>query len=125
MNEITMSFGGYLTRLREGRGMTLRRMAQELEVSPPFISDVEKDRCAPLTADRIEAVSMILHLMPDEKTALYDLAGKQRDTVAPDLPEYIKGKAYVSVALRTARDLDADEADWLAFVERLKKKREG
>jgi len=125
MNEITMSFGGYLTKLREGRGMTLRRMAQELEVSPPFISDVEKDRCAPLTADRIETVSMILHLTPDEKTALYDLAGKQRDTVAPDLPEYIKGKAYVSVALRTARDLDADEADWLAFVERLKKKREG
>ena len=53
---------------------------------------------------------------------MFNLAGEKRDTIAPDLPEYIKPRDYVSVALRTARDLDADEADWMKFVEDLKKK---
>ena len=54
---------------------------------------------------------------------MYDIVGKQKDGVAPDLPEYIKGKEYVSVALRTARDLGAGEADWHKFVEELKKRK--
>ena len=30
---------------------------------------------------------------------------------------------YVSVALRTARDLDAGEAEWQKFIEELKKQK--
>ena len=60
----------------------------------------------------------------DEKTAMFDLVGRQRNTVAPDLPDYIMGRDYVAAALRTARDLNAGEAEWLKFVEDLKK-REG
>ena len=66
----------------------------------------------------------MLKFYTDEKTAMYDLVGRQRNTVAPDLPEYIIGRDYVAAALRTARDLNAGEAEWLRFVEELKK-REG
>jgi len=45
-----------------------------------------------------------------------------RNTVVPDLPEYV-GKDYVSCALRKARDLGAGEAEWLKFVEKLKKRK--
>jgi hypothetical protein len=55
---------------------------------------------------------------------MFDLAGKKRDTVAPDLPDYIMDHDYVSAALRTARDLGAGEEEWNKFVEDLKK-REG
>ncbi|MEG1926348.1 MAG: XRE family transcriptional regulator [Ruthenibacterium sp.] len=64
-----------------------------------------------------------LNLNKEEKAAMYDLVGKQRDSVAPDLPKYIKERDYVSAALRTARDLDAGEAEWLQFVEELKKRK--
>lgn len=54
---------------------------------------------------------------------MLDLAGKKRNAVAPDLPEYIMQRDYVSAALRTARDLDAGEEEWQRFVEELKKRK--
>ena len=118
------NFGEYLAALREDRDFTLRELARHLGVSAPFLSDVEKNRSAPLTKDRLDKVAEVLHLNTDEKTTMFDLVGRQRNTVAPDLPEYIMGRDYVAAALRTARDLNAGEAEWLKFVEELKK-REG
>lgn len=118
------NFGAFLTAKREEHDLTLREMARQIGVSAPFLSDVEKGRTAPLTKDRLDKVAEILHLDVDERTAMFDLVGRQRNTVAPDLPEYIMGRDYVAAALRTARDLNAGEAEWLKFVEELKK-REG
>ena len=118
------NFGEYLAALREDRDFTLRELARQLGVSAPFLSDVEKNRSAPLTKDRLDKVAEVLHLNTGEKTTMFDLVGRQRNTVAPDLPEYIMGRDYVAAALRTARDLNAGEAEWLKFVEELKK-REG
>ena len=56
-----------------------------------------------------------------EKAEMYDIVGKQRNSVAPDLLDYIKDRDYVSVALRTARDLNASEKEWQQFIEELKK----
>ena len=118
------NFGELLAALREEHDFTLRELARQLGVSAPFLSDVEKNRSAPLTKDRLDKVAEILHLNTDEKTAMFDLVGRQHNTVAPDLPDYIMGRDYVAAALRTARDLNAGEAEWLKFVEDLKK-REG
>ena len=118
------NFGELLAALREEHDFTLRELARQLGVSAPFLSDVEKNRSAPLTKDRLDKVAEILHLNTDEKTAMFDLVGRQRNTVAPDLPDYIMGRDYVAAALRTARDLNAGEAEWLKFVEDFKK-REG
>ncbi|MEG2596531.1 MAG: helix-turn-helix transcriptional regulator [Ruthenibacterium sp.] len=123
MSQMYDNFGKFLTEKREERAITMREFARRLGVSAPFLSDVEKDRCAPLTADRLETAADILNLNKEEKAAMYDLVGKQRDSVAPDLPKYIKERDYVSAALRTARDLDAGEAEWLQFVEELKKRK--
>ena len=116
------NFGEFLSSMREEKDITLREMARKLGVSAPFLSDVEKNRCAPLTAERLEKVAGILGLSTSEKADMYDLVGRQRDIVAPDLPDYIKSREYVSVALRTARDMDAGEAEWQEFVERLRRK---
>lgn len=118
------NFGEFLTAKREERDLTMREMARQMGVSAPFLSDVEKNRTAPLTKDRLDKVAEILHLDTDERTAMFDLVGRQRNTVAPDLPDYIMGRDYVAAALRTARDLNVGEEEWLKFVEELKK-REG
>ena len=59
----------------------------------------------------------------NENAQMLDLAGKKRNAVAPDLPEYIMERDYVSAALRTARDLDAGEEEWNQFVEELRKRK--
>ena len=117
------SFGEVLHQLREKKDVTLRELARKINVSAPFLSDVEKGRRAPLTAERLEAVVLALNLDKDEERELYDAAGKQRKTIAPDLPDYIMEHEYVSAALRTARDLDAGEEEWQQFIEDLKKRR--
>ena len=118
-----MSFGWYLAHLREEKDITLRELARQIGVSAPFLSDVEKNRRAPLTADRLDQVAMVLGLSDDEKTKMYNLAGKQRNAVPPDLPDYIIERDYVSAALRTARDLNAGEEEWQRFIDELKKRK--
>lgn len=117
------SFGEVLHLLREKKDVTLRELARKINVSAPFLSDVEKGRRAPLTTERLDAVVLALNLNKEEERELYDAAGRQRKTIAPDLPDYIMEHEYVSAALRTARDLDAGEDEWQQFIEDLKKRR--
>ncbi len=123
MSSIYLNFGDFIAKKREERRITLREMARQLEVSAPFLSDVEKDRRNPFDHDRLERTAGILDLNKHEREIMYDLAGKRRNSVAPDLPEYIMERDYVSAALRTARDLGAGEYEWLQFVEELKKRK--
>ena len=114
-------FGTFLNDKRKERDISMRELARQLGISAPFLSNVEKNRCAPLTAERLEKVALILNMNSVEKAEMYDIVGKQRNSVAPDLLEYIMGRDYVSVALRTARDLNASEKEWQQFIEELKK----
>ena len=117
------NFGEFLQKKREAKQITLRKMAEMLKMSAPYLSDIEKGRRNPPEMDKLDQIALILLLSDEERTVMLDLAGKMRNTVAPDLPEYIMERDYVSAALRTARDLDASEADWLRFVEELKQRK--
>ena len=117
------NFGAFLQRKREEKRITLRKMAELLGFSAPFLSDVEKDRRNPPELSKLEHIAEILGLSYEEKQTMFNLAGKKRDSVAPDLREYIMSRDYVSAALRTARDLDAGEEEWLQFVRELKERK--
>ena len=93
------------------------------KVSAPFLTDVEKDRRNPFDMEKLTQLAQILNLSKEENAQMLDLAGKKRNAVAPDLPEYIMERDYVSAALRTARDLDAGEEEWNQFVEELRKRK--
>jgi transcriptional regulator with XRE-family HTH domain len=123
MNTQNLTFGEFLQRKREEKQITLRKMAEKLHMSAPYLSDIEKGRRNPPEMEKLELIANILLLTDEEKSAMLDLAGKMRNSVAPDLPEYIMGRDYVSAALRTARDLDAGEAEWMRFVDELKKRK--
>ena len=123
MNTQYQNFGEFLQRKRTEKQITLRKMAEMIGITAPYLPDIEKDRRNPPEIEKLELISQILMLNDEDKTTMYDLAGKKRNSVAPDLPDYIMEHDYVSAALRTARDLDASEADWLKFVEELKQRK--
>ncbi|WP_286161268.1 helix-turn-helix transcriptional regulator [Clostridium sp. KNHs214] len=123
MSKKYLNFGDFITQKREEKQITLREMAKKLGITPPYLSDVEKDRRNPFDLEKLEILANILMLSEEDKTIMLDLAGKKRNEVAPDLPEYIMERDYVSAALRTARDLDAGEEEWLEFVKELKKRK--
>ena len=123
MNTQYQNFGEFLQRKRTEKQITLRKMAEMIGITAPDLTDIEKDRRTPPEMEKLELISQILMLNDEDKTTMYDLAGKKRNSVAPDLPDYIMEHDYVSAALRTARDLDASEADWLKFVEELRQRK--
>ena len=117
------NFGNFINMKRLERKITLREMARRLDCSAAFLSDVEKDRRNPFDMKKLELLSGILVLSEKEKMEMFDLAGKKRKSVAPDLPEYIMDNDFVGAALRTARDLGAGEAEWKKFVDELKQRK--
>lgn len=117
------NFGEFISQKRVEKQITLRKMADMLGVSAPFLTDVEKDRRNPFDMEKLTQLAKILDLSNEERELMFNLAGKKRNAVAPDLPEYIMERDYVSVALRTARDLDAGEEEWNQFVEELRKRK--
>lgn len=122
MNTQYQNFGEFLQRKREEKHITMRKMAELISVSAPYLSDIEKSRRNP-PMDKLDIIAQTLLLTDEEKHTMLTLAGKMRNTVAPDLPDYIMNRDYVVAALRTARDLDASEEDWMRFVEELRKRK--
>jgi len=117
------TFGKFINKKRLELKISMRDVASALDISAPFLSDVEKGRRNPFEFEKLSILADILKLSEAEKNKMMDLAGEMRDSVAPDLPSYIKDKNYVSVALRTARDLNASEQEWLQFIEDLKRRK--
>ena len=117
------SFGKFITDKRKKLGITLRGMAAELGIAPAYLSDIEKGRRYPPDMDRLIQIAEILKLTEDEKHTMFDLAGEGKNTIAPDLPEYIMSSKKVRMALRKAREVATDE-DWDEFIEKLNRKQQ-
>lgn len=122
MNDI-LGFGKFFADKRKSLGITLRGMASELGIAPAYLSDIEKGRRYPPDMDKLMLIAKILKLTEDEKHTIFDLAGEGKNTISPDLPEYIMSSAKVRVALRKARKVATDE-DWDEFIEKLNRKQQ-
>jgi len=123
MKKESMSFGEYLKRKREEKEISLRELARRLNLSAPYLSDVENNRRAPLTEERLITLVKELHLTEEEETEMYDIIGQQRGLLPPDLNPYVSDRPYVNAALRTAKNLEADEEDWQMFIDELIKRK--
>ena len=95
MNTQYQNFGEFLQRKRTEKQITLRKMAEMIGSTSPYLTDIEKDRRNPPEMEKLELISQILMLNDEDKTTMYDLAGKKRNSVAPDLPDYIMEHDYV------------------------------
>ena len=116
-------FGDFLKKKRLASGKTYRELAGILNVTAPYISDIEKGRRNAPSMDKLSKLIDVFNLSEDEISMMYNLAGKKKDSVAPDIPSYIKENEFVTAALRTARDLGATKTDWDDFVAELKKRK--
>ena len=125
MYKTAKNFGEYLKQKREEKQISLRELARRLDVSAPFLSDVENNRRAPLTEERLSTLADVLNLSEAEEAEMYDIVGHQKGLLAPDLNPYVNDRPYVNGALRTARHLEANEDDWKMFIEELIKRKSG
>jgi transcriptional regulator with XRE-family HTH domain len=120
MREYT-NFGDYLSAKRRQRGISSLAMSEKIGISPGYYCDIEKSRKKPPEREILDKILKWLGLSEEDKLTFFDLAGKARSSVSPDLPEYIMENKVVLVALRLAKD-KADAEDWNEFINKLKNK---
>ena len=119
MGEGFLNFGDFIARKREQKKITLREMAKFLEITAPYLSDVEKDRRNPFDMDKLQKLNSILELSDEEMDLMLDLAGEKRNDIAPDLRSYIKQDHTITLALRTARNKKISSETWSEFIKML------
>lgn len=81
--EPNQAFGATIRKLRETKGIGLRRFAKAVELSPTYLSRVERGQLLPPAEDKVLAIARELDQDPD---VLLAMAGR----VASDLIEAIK-----------------------------------
>ena len=117
-DECQCSFGEYVKARREALGKSIRGLALELDMTPAYLSDIEKgNRYAP--EKYLEKLAEVLCITGDDSYYFYDLAGKNRNNNYPDLAEYIGKTEIARVALRRARDLNISNTQWQNFIDEI------
>ena len=123
------SFNGFIKniRLRDPRHIRQIDVAEALEMSLSFYSEIEKGYRRPLNAIEMEIFAEMFNMTKEEKTTMYDLASHETNEIPVDL-EYImddeSGK-WARVALRKAKEVNADEKMWKKIIWELEKKQDG
>lgn len=122
---MSITFGEFIKGKRQDKGISLRKFAEQLNISPVYLCNMEKDRNPAPKDNVLSRMAQMLVLNDEDIRLLYDLAAKSKSnpTVSKDLPEYIMDRDIVRVALRTAKDVDATDEEWQAFIEMLEARR--
>lgn len=121
-----MTFGELVKEMRLKKNVSLRKLAEEIGVAAPYLSDVEKGRRNPLSEEKMRKVIEVLGLTPEEANELFDHAALERKgTVAPDISSYVSDHESVRAALRKAKSMNLGDDDWLRIIEEMEKEKGG
>ena len=125
MKNINLPFGEYVKQRREQLGKTMRGFAAEVEISPAYLCDIENgNRKAPERfLEKFVAALEIVEL--DEVNSFYDLAGVSKNGQHSDINGYIETLPSARMALRTAKDHNFTDEDWLELIKYIKSKKQG
>jgi transcriptional regulator with XRE-family HTH domain len=121
-------FGRYIDQKRRNRAVgggdiMLKDIAAAMGVTATYLSDIIKGRRNPPDITLLEKISDVLTLDENERSEMFDLAGREREEAAPDLPEYIMDESlpHVRVALRRANALNIRDDFWKRVVAEMDK----
>jgi transcriptional regulator with XRE-family HTH domain len=109
MTDPSRTFGDLLRATRVARGYSLRKFAELIDVSPTYLSQVEKGKVErPPTAERVRKIAELLGQNSDQWIAM---AGRMPE----DLRDIIKNEPEaMPELLRAAKGMTADQLRELA-----------
>jgi transcriptional regulator with XRE-family HTH domain len=95
-----MTFGSLLRQLREEKKLRQADIANVIGVSTVYICDIEKDRRNPPSYKMLQLIAGKLELTEEKTAELFDLAGRARGEVAPDIIAYLVANPAVQASIR-------------------------
>ena len=123
-------FGTFISSKRKERGVSLRTMASDLNISISYLSDLEQGNKMPPNSlnekykDLILDIINYLKLNEDEKEKCLNFADNdliKKGHISNDITDYMGQTPLASVALRKAKDLNYSDDDWKKIIDKLNK----
>lgn len=112
-----VKFGEFVAQHRKQHGYTMRKFADMIGVTAPYLSDIEKGRRA-APDGKLEEIAAALRLSRVERERMFDLAALTRDNqVSADLTGYIMDTDLARVALRRAKERDLSDTQWRNIID--------
>ena len=110
-------FGVFVNIRRKELGILLKEFACELNLTPAYITDIEKgNRAAP--QKHLEKMIDILKIEDDEVEFFYDLAGCSHSNWQ-EINEYLSKTPNARKAIRLARDKNISEEEFCLLVSKI------
>lgn len=116
------SFGRYLYSLRKSRKLTLRKLAEMINVSPYYLSLIENEKKSNPRPEILGKLYTALKLSKSEMETLLDLHAESNGGVSYDIAHYIIKNSDIRELIRSERDRTKNIAYWDDFISDLTKK---
>ena len=81
------TFGQYVRSLREQQNIGQRELARIIDVSAPYLNDIEKEKRGAPRPEMVEAMAAVLGA---DENRMFDLAGASRNDVASDIADMVR-----------------------------------
>ena len=113
-----VTFGSYIRALRETNNISLRTLAETLQISAAYLSEIERGtRCAPVIATGLPKKMMEeLGIEEDAGDTQYhrycDLAGESRGYSYEEINRYLATQPVLRQVIRLAEQTGKDDAFW-------------
>lgn len=123
LKEEKYSFGQSLRYVRKAQGLTVRGIAQAVNKTATYISDIERENNRAPESKLMKELMDALYM--DESAAelqnyLYDLAARERKEVAGDISQYIMEQEGLRAAIRLAQRQGNDGKIWEECIEKMR-----
>lgn len=114
------TFGKYVSYLRTSRDLSLRELADMIELSPYYLCSIENGRRTNPKIKTLGKMYLVLKLRKEEMEKLLDLYAKANGQVSADIIDYIMENNDTRSQLRKERD-SASSKYWNIFIEKITK----
>ena len=116
-----LKFGQFISEKRIERSMNKKELSGEIGISIAYLSQIESGTRSNPSVEILNRIVEKLALSTADTYKLYDLYAAANNTISPDVSEYIKKNEIILKVIRTARESNADEQDWIMVIDQLKK----
>ena len=104
---IKKKFGPYIRELRITRKIGQRDLAQKIGIAASYLNDIEKEKRTAPKSSVIKKLSVLLKVNSEE---LNDLAGISKQSLAPDIQDYVKNNPKIISLIRSIKNSNLNES---------------
>jgi len=104
--KLNQKFGSFIRQLRIKQGIGQRALANKVGLSPSYLNDIEKEK---RTAPKLSIVKKLSISLGTDINYLNDLAGISKNTIAPDVNEFINTNPNIVSLLRTIKESNLND----------------